>query len=64
MSETALAEIYSVRYECVFRPADKPGHFGNRPENMKRMVRAGLDHIKRLDDADGVLRSLPDASRG
>lgn len=47
--EGALAEIHSVRYECVFRPADEPGHFGNRPENMKRMIHAVLDHIGRLD---------------
>lgn len=51
--ETALAEIHSVRYECVFRPADEPGNFGNRPENMKRMIRAVLDHIKRLDEVGG-----------
>lgn len=44
----ALAEIYSVRYECVFRPADEPGFYGNRPENVKRLLWGILDHIKRL----------------
>lgn len=51
---SALAEIHSVRYECVFRPADEPGHFGNRAQNMKRMIHAVLDHIGRLDGADRI----------
>lgn len=46
--ESALAEIHSVRHECVFRPADEPGHFGNRPENMKRMIHAMLDHVGKI----------------
>lgn len=45
---TALAEMHSVRYECVFRPADEIGNFGNRAENMKRMIRSILDHIRRI----------------
>lgn len=49
---STLAEIHSVRYECVFRPADEPGYYGNRAENVRRMVGAVLDHIKRLDTMD------------
>jgi len=45
----ALAEIYSVRYECVFRPADEPGFHGNRPENIKRLLRSILRHVERLE---------------
>ncbi len=60
---SALAEIHSVRYECVFRPADEPGNFGHRPQNMKRMISAVLDHIRKLDEearampADSLVRS-------
>lgn len=46
---STLAEIHSARYECVFRPADEPGYYGNRAENVRRMIGAVLDHIKRLD---------------
>ncbi|MGK3905421.1 hypothetical protein ABI049_15650, partial [Enterococcus faecium] len=49
---STLAEIHSVRYECVFRPADEPGYYGNRAENVRRMIGAVLDHIKRLDMMD------------
>ncbi len=45
----ALAEIYSVRYECVFRPADEPGFYGNRPANIRRLLAAILDHADRLE---------------
>lgn len=44
----ALAQIHSVRYECVFRPADEIGNFGNRAENIRRMIRAILDHIQKI----------------
>lgn len=46
---SALAEIHSARYECVFRPADEPGYYGNRSENVRRMIGAVLDHIQKLD---------------
>src|SRR5207248_9463396 len=29
-----LAEIFSVRYPCVFRPADEEGSNATRPENI------------------------------
>ncbi|MCF2524442.1 hypothetical protein [Bradyrhizobium sp. G127] len=45
----ALAEIYSARYECVFRPADEPGFHGNRPENIKRLLRSILQHVERME---------------
>lgn len=45
----ALAEIHSVRYECVFRPADEPGFHGNRPENIKRLLNAILLHVERMN---------------
>ncbi|MGD9838230.1 MAG: hypothetical protein AB7F72_05865 [Afipia sp.] len=54
---SSLAEIYSVRYECVFRPADEPGHFGNRIENVRRMIGAILDHIGRLDAENAKVAS-------
>lgn len=44
----ALAEIYSVRYECIARPADEPGLYSNRPENIRRLLYGMLDHIERL----------------
>lgn len=44
----ALAEIYSVRYECVARPADEPGYYSNRLGNVSRLLEALLDHIRRL----------------
>jgi hypothetical protein len=44
----ALTEIYDVRHECVVRSADEPGFYGNRPENIRRVLYALLDHMKRL----------------
>jgi Capsule polysaccharide biosynthesis protein len=44
----ALAEIFSVRYPCVFRPADEKGSNATRPENVKRLFAAVKDHIARL----------------
>ncbi len=46
----ALAEILSVRYECVFRPADEPGFHGNKPENIERLLHSFLDHLKRMEE--------------
>lgn len=46
----ALAEILSVRYECVFRPADEPGFHGNRPENIRRLLHSILDHVGRIEE--------------
>ena len=44
----ALAEIFSVRYLCVFRPADEAGSGATRPENIKRLFAAVTDHMARL----------------
>jgi hypothetical protein len=43
-----LAEIFSVRYLCVFRPADEEGSNATRPENIKRLFAAVMDHMARL----------------
>ncbi|EKS36377.1 hypothetical protein [Afipia broomeae] len=43
----ALTEIYDARYECLIRPADEPGYYSNRPENIRRMLNSILDHIER-----------------
>jgi hypothetical protein len=44
----ALAGIFSARYLCVFRPPDEEGNLAARPENVKRLFEAVLDHIGRL----------------
>jgi hypothetical protein len=49
----ALAEVFSVRYECLVRSADEPGFHGNRPEHIRRMLRAVLEHISRLEGING-----------
>lgn len=46
----ALARIFSVRHEFVFRPADEPGYHGNKPENVRRLLRGLLTHLDRLDN--------------
>jgi len=55
----ALAEVFSVRYECIFRSADEPGFYGNRPENIRRMLSAVLEHISRLDAFDEGINGKP-----
>ena len=44
----ALAEIFSTRYLCVFRPPDEEGSLAARPENVRRLFEAVIDHIGRL----------------
>lgn len=50
----ALIEIYDVRYECLVRPADEPGYYSNRPENIRRMLGGILDHIERSRSYSGL----------
>lgn len=57
----AIAEIYDTRYECLIRPADEPGYYSNRPENIRRMLSAILDHIERSEKYSATRR---DATRG
>jgi hypothetical protein len=51
----ALAEIFSVRHPCVFRPPDEEGSNATRPENVKRLFAAVMDHMARLAET-GVAR--------
>jgi len=46
---SALAKIFSVRHEFVFRPADEAGYHANKPENVRRLLRALISHIEWLD---------------
>ncbi len=54
----AIAEIYDTRYECVIRPADEPGYYSNRPENIRRMLKAVLDHIERSEKFSATRQDL------
>jgi hypothetical protein len=50
----ALARIFSVRHEFVFRPADEPGYHGNKPENVRRLLQGLLAHLDLLDGARDI----------
>ncbi len=54
----ALTEMYDVRYECLIRPADEAGYYSNRPENIRRMLSAILDHIERSEKFAGTGHDL------
>jgi hypothetical protein len=65
----ALTEIYDIRYECLIRPADEPGYYSNRPENIRRMLSSILDHIERsknfFETGQGLVRgSVETAASG
>lgn len=59
----ALQEIYDVRYECTVRPADEPGSFSNRLENVRRILAGVLDHIERSREASVSARKAASGSQ-
>ncbi len=51
---SALARTFSVRHKFVFRPADEPGHHGNKPENVRQLLQGLLTHLDMLDNMRDV----------
>lgn len=48
---SAVAELLSIRYDCIFRPPDEEGQLAARPSNIRRLLHALLDHLDKLNSS-------------
>jgi hypothetical protein len=48
----ALAEVMSVRHDCIFRPPDEADQMATRPSNVRRLLHAVLDHLTKISPAE------------